>query len=483
MVWSDEYEDYQDYGQDGDLGEIVDESLYSPPFPTVSGTVCLLFGILLSFTLYPSETTPSTMARVAAIGVGIAFLVSVWFDSRLGLRNLFRTDLLCILGLYGLTLAEFLFPQEEFNGMIDPTGTTNALNLVLVGLACLAIGRHLIPPTPVRSRWLILGEISNQTLFWGVVLAAFLAYLYMLMSVQFNPIALIDGMIGPRFSEPWSRERLGGWNSLLIELNLLSYIIPPIAAVVWHRRHTFPSWQFTVITSIFGLVLFQAFAGGTRNVFISHIATFLMSYLLTLPYNNFKNTIVPILIAGFIAVYGSYHMLEFRTMGLRNYLTNEVYASGTTRETLAVDYNLASIAPIIDVFPEKNEFLGTEIIYWSIVRPIPRAFFPSKPEGLSISIEEILDVQGFTVAATYLGESYMMAGWMGVIGMSLFFGALAAWWNRMAMQNQSDYALVVYALGFFAAGITMRSMFWLTTAILPVIALIVFRRLTDRQPT
>jgi len=69
-----------------------------------------------------------------------------------------------------------------------------------------------------------------------------------------------------------------------------------------------------------------------------------------------------------------------------------------------------------------------------------------------------------------------MAGWLGVIGVSLFFGALAAWWNRMAMRQQSDYALVVYALGFFAAGITMRSMFWLTTAILPVIALIVFRK-------
>jgi hypothetical protein len=51
----------------------------------------------------------------------------------------------------------------------------------------------------------------------------------------------------------------------------------------------------------------------------------------------------------------------------------------------------------------------------------------------------------------------------------------------MAMSQQSDYALVVYALGFFAAGITMRSMFWLTTAILPVIALIVFRKLTSKQ--
>jgi hypothetical protein len=476
MVWSNDYDDYNNYAE---VESIDDSQLYTPPFPTLAGTVCLVFGCLLSYSLYPTEDTPSTMARVAAIGVGVAFLVSIWFDSRKGLRNLFRTDLLCILGLYGLTLAEFLFPQEEFNNMIDPIGTANALNLVFAGIAGLAIGRHLIAPTPVRSRWLTPDEISNQTLFWGFVLAAFLAYLYMLMSVQFDPIALIEGMIGPRFSEPWARGYLGGWNSLLTELNLLSYIIPPMMAVVWNRRRTFSVWQIIVMGSIFALVIFHAFSGGTRNVFISHIATFIMSYLLTLPYNNFKNTVIPILLAGFIAVYASYHMLEFRTMGLRNYIINQVYASGETRETLAVDYNLASIAPLVEVFPTQQEFLGFEVISWSLVRPIPRALYPGKPQGLSVSIEEIAGVQGYTLAATYLGESYMMAGWLGVIGVSLFFGALAAWWNRMAMQSQSDYALVVYALGFFAAGITMRSMFWLTTTLLPVIALIVFRKFTS----
>jgi len=489
MVWSDDYSDYSndysnsnsDYSSDYNETEIVDDlPLYTPPFPALAGTACLLFGILMSYSLYPAEDTPSAMARVAAIGVGAGFLVSIWFDSRKGLRNLLRTDLLCILALYGLTLAEFLFPQEEFNTLIDPTQITNSLNVVLVGLAGLAIGRHLIPPTPVRSRWLTPDEISNQALFWGCIVAAFFAFLYMLISVEFDPIALIDGMLGPRFSEPWGRSRLGGWNSLLTELSLLSYIIPPMMAVVWNRRHTFPVWQFTVLNSVFALVLFQAFASGTRNVFISHTATFIVSYLLTLPYNTFRNTVVPVLLAVSIALYASYHMLEFRTIGLRNYIVNEVYASGSTRDTFAVDYNLVSIAPLIEAFPESYPFLGFEVITWSLVRPIPRALFPGKPEGLSVSIEEIVGAdEGYTLAATYLGESYMMAGWLGIAGVSLFFGALAAWWNRMAMQSQSDYALVVYALGFFAAGITMRSMFWLTTTILPVIVLIVFRKLTS----
>lgn len=449
---------------------------YAPPAPSVAGTVCLLFGLLLGYSLYPHEQTPAAMARVAAVTVGIAFLVSVFFDCQKGLRNLFRTDLLCLIGLFGLTLAEFLFPQEEFNTLTTPEQTANALNAVLLGMGGLAIGRHLVTPKPMRSQWLTLEEISNKALFRIFVIAGVLGFLYMLIAVKFNPVTLIAGMLGPRFSEPWGRERLGSWSSLLGEVGLLRYVIPPLMGVIWNRRQYFSIFQMAIMLAIFTLTMFHGFAGGTRNVFIAYVATYLMGYLLTLPTFNFRNTIVPILAAGAISVFASYHMLEFRTVGLFYYVTNEVYASGDTRDTLAVDYNLASMGPLIDTFPERHEFLGLEVLTWSLLKPVPRALWPGKPEGLSVSIEELTGAEGWTVAATYLGESYMMAGWLGVIGVSLFFGALAAWWNRMAMGKQSDYALVVYALGFFAAGITMRSMFWLTTAILPVLALILFRK-------
>lgn len=454
-----------------------DFKYYYPPAPTSAGTICLLLGLFLAYQLYPSETTPAMMARAAAIPVGVSFLASVFFDSRKGIWNLFRTDLLCVLGIYSLTLAEFLFPQEAFNTTSTVTHVSNALNMTLLGIAGLAIGRHLIPPIPMQSRWLQLRELSNQALFNVCVISALLGFLYMLMAVRFDPVALINGMLGPRFSEPWARSRLGGWNSLLTELSLMLYIIPPLTGVIWNRRRSYAGWQLLVLTAIFALTMFHSFSSGTRNVFIAHIATFLMAYLLTLPKINFRNTIIPILIATFVAVFSSYHMLEFRTMGLKNYIENRVYESGSTRDTIAVDYNLNTMGPLVDALPANHPFLGMEVITWALVRPIPRVFLPGKPEGLSVSIEDILGAgKGYTVAVTYLGESYMMAGWFGVIGVSLFFGSLAAWWNRMAMKQQSDYALVVYALGFFAAGITMRSLFWLTTAILPVIALIVFRK-------
>lgn len=459
-----------------DIDLQADSKRYAPPVASAAGTACFLVAIALAYMLYPAEETATLMATVVARTVGIGFVISIFLDSRDGLRNLLRTDLLCIVGIYGLTLAEFLFVQEEFEGMTTPAQTTLALNIVLLGLAAMVIGRHLISPQPMQSDWLKLDDMSSETLFKVFIVAAFLGYLNMLLSVHFNIFDMVDEMLGPRFSQPWGRGRLGGWRTLLNELALLNYIIPPLTGVIWNRQRFFSKFNVVIVLVVFLLTLFHSFAGGTRNVFIAHLATFSMGYLLTLPKNTFRNTMLPLFAVGFITIYGSYHMLEFRNIGLRNYVTNQVYASDTTRDTLAVDYNLASIGWIAEAMPQNHEFIGLEILTWSLVKPVPRALWPAKPEGLSVSIEEIAGAEGWTVAATYLGESYMMAGMFGVASVSMFLGALAAWWNRMAMREQSDYALVVYALGFFAAGITMRSMFWLTTAILPVIALIVFRK-------
>ena len=459
--------------------ESVNLRKYYGPAPSGSGTACLLAGIAIAYILYPQEAEAgiSSMASAAAIPVGIGFLVSILFDLRQGLRNLLRTDLLCIVGIYALTLAEFLFPQEEFNTWDFTTEEVAlGLNIILLGMATFTIGRHLVKPIAMKSKWLTLDDLSSNAMFQIIIIGGFLGFLYMLLSVNFNLFEMIDAMMGARFTQPWGRGRLGGWNSLLTELSLMMYIIPPLCGVVLNRRKQFSLFQLIIIFSIFSLVLFQAFAGGTRNVFIAHLSTFLMGYLITLSKNTIRNTVIPIVLTVLVAGYGSYHMLEFRNIGLRSYVENKVYASEKVRNTLAVDYNLGSIAIVASNMPKNYDFLGLEILTWSIVKPIPRVLWSGKPEGLSVSIEEIAGAYGYTLAVTYLGEAYMMAGLFGVVAISLFFGALAAWWNRMAIAPQSDYGLVVYALGFFAAGITMRSMIWLTTAILPVIALIVVKK-------
>jgi hypothetical protein len=161
-------------------------------------------------------------------------------------------------------------------------------------------------------------------------------------------------------------------------------------------------------------------------------------------------------------------------VGLKNYLEGRNWQVETAEQSLAVDLNLHSIAALQRVFPAHVDYIGLEVPYIALIRPIPRALWPGKPEGLSVSIEQAVGAgEGWTVAATFAGEAYMSGGYLAVLGISLFFGFLTAWWNRLASPNNSQFGVLIYASGFFAAVISMRSLFSFTTALLPTLSAII----------
>ncbi|MGB3296632.1 MAG: hypothetical protein WBA76_00075, partial [Phormidesmis sp.] len=185
------------------------DKAYYPPQPSTIGTACLLGAIALAYVQSGSQPTATAMATVTANLVGIGFLLSIFFDSAQGLRNLFRTDVLCLIAIYGLTLAEFLFPQPTFVEKATIEQTALAINIVLVGMASLSIGRHLIKHKSVSTGWLVLTDLSSKALFRVFLIASALGYGHKLLSVQFNLFEMVDAMMGPRFSQPWSRGRIG----------------------------------------------------------------------------------------------------------------------------------------------------------------------------------------------------------------------------------------------------------------------------------
>src|SRR5262249_33693861 len=122
-------------------------------------------------------------------------------------------------------------------------------------------------------------------------------------------------------------------------------------------------------------------------------------------------------------------------------------------------------------------YLGLEFASFAILHPVPRALWPSKPQGLSVSAEDALGVsqnpglRGLTVATTFVGEAYMMGGYTAVLMVGLLLGWLASWWNRFGLDLRSNASVVLYASGFFAAVLSMRSLVFTTTAMLPTIAI------------
>src|SRR5262249_30625394 len=123
-------------------------------------------------------------------------------------------------------------------------------------------------------------------------------------------------------------------------------------------------------------------------------------------------------------------------------------------------------------------FLGLEIPFNALIRPIPRVLWPGKPEGLSVTIASVVGaVPGTSVSCTFIGEAYMAAGSIGVVLVSLLFGALAEMWNRIGRNIYSQFAQLLYVSGLICAMITMRSTLWFVPMALPAFALWIYGKI------
>jgi len=444
-----------------------------PPHANLLGSILCLAGLGATALLLQGRT-PEDVARFAAWGVLGSLAISVAMDMRRGVHNVVRADLMALMSLYFLTLTEFLVRQGQFNTMAGMESTRTAVLACILAYAGMVVGRHLVPPTR-KHRFHALFEQPMPSsvlfmIFWACVI---IGYLNMLIAVKFNFADLVDYFMQPRFAQPWQRGRLGDWKAMLYEMSMILYLVPPLGGILLARRRKHPKMQVFLVMLGVVFTLFYGFSSGTRNLFASYLVTFLIGYVFA---SNRRQTKEIVIITSFVVValvVSTKVMLDFRDVGLKAYIQEAHYTEAShTQEgqSLAVDNNLYAISRVAEYFPRHHDYTGLEIPYLALIHPIPRVLWPNKPEGMSISVEDIFGAEGWTVATSVVGEEYIMHGSLAVFLMSVFFGACCASWNLLASPKNSEFGILVYASGFFSAVITMRSMNWCSTALLPTLA-------------
>ncbi|MEO8791746.1 MAG: hypothetical protein ABI464_05395, partial [Chthoniobacteraceae bacterium] len=345
----------------------------------------------------------SQLAHTVSIGVLITLAASFAFEARGGFRNLVRPDLMGILALYYLALYEFLFPQPYFDlNMPDVNAVYLALWAVMIGFAGMFIGRHLVPrgrqpfeevmTRPVPPIWL-------PATFWSCF---FIGFLNVLLATDFSIPKIIEAMVRPRFEQPWTRGRFGDWKALIHELELFLYLVPPIFGLMLGKREKYSAINLLLSGLAVLWLLFFGFAAGTRSVFAAYLVTFLIAFAFSSPPHRRRQVLLAAAICGAMMIMTTKMMLDMRTMGFRRWWNGERY-TGVSRyhSYVFVDDNLLAISKIVQYFPKQThgKYLGWEIPYFSLVRPIPRAIWPGKPKGISIAIEDVFNVRGITITA------------------------------------------------------------------------------------
>jgi oligosaccharide repeat unit polymerase len=445
-----------------------------PPRPRWNATGIGLAGVIGTAVLASGETS-TALAAQAATGIGLALLASLCMEVKNGVKNLIRADIMALVAFYYLTLYEFLFPQPLFDAFTHVESTRAGLWTIYWAVAGLLLGRHLH-----RSKKQPFGDLMTRpvpvsrllTLYWA---AAFLGYSHMLFAVNFDIPKMIDAMMQPRFTQPWGRAQVGGSiKDLLYELNLLMYLLPPLAGLMLARRERYGFFQLVSVCAVAGFTLFQGFSSGTRSLFGTYLVTFVIAYAFALPRQRRFELALVGAGAAVVMLSATYFMLQFRTVGMKNYMEGTYERTKTLQSDFVfVDYNLLALNRLAEVFPRQRPFLGFEIPYFAVIRPIPRLLWPGKPVKLSLSIEEVFGVKGVTIAATFAGEAYMSGGYVGVFLIAMALSLIYGWWSGLASPRNSEMGILIYASGFFATVITMRSLLAFSTAILPTIASLV----------
>jgi hypothetical protein len=429
-------------------------------------TATILVGLLATYVVLPTDSAESIFT-ISAFGVGLSLCLATGIEGRAGARSLIRVDILILWLLYGLTFLEFLFPQPGVDSLVSSAAAAGGTNAVMIGFAGVVIGRHL---TLRRSNSRQLSAVTifpTNGIFLLFVLVTLLGYLHIFLMTNFDPLEAVRQMALPRGEQSWGRGKYGDLYSLLYEVGALIFLIPPIAGFIYGHSKQFYAFQKGIVTAVLLFTFYYGFAGGTRTIFAGYIITFGAMYLIAKPGLTLRQLMlvgVPTMALLMIALV---YMLEFRTVGIGEFSFAE-----HRPDKIFVDYNLVIVSRLTEVFPDLVNFLGLEIPFNALIRPIPRVLWPGKPEGLSVSIESALGSTGpTTISCTFVGEAYMAGGFLAVLLISLAFGAVAEWWNRVDPGRNPRFAQLLYVSGFLCAAIGTRSMLSMMPFTLPTLAL------------
>lgn len=442
----------------------------------MEGSTCvLLLGLFIAAMAAEAADGVTTLFAECAIIVGVTLGIAVLIEGSGGLRNVIRTDLFMLGVLYLLTFFEFLFPQDSLATKLSLEAGRTAVYATLLGFGGIVIGRHAFPIRRGKGRSLDRIDVKPPQIFGFFLVCFFLGYLHVFLAVNFDIPEAIRQMAQPRFTQAWSRGKYGSLSTLLNEVGLLIFLLPPLAGAIFAQARKYTSAQIFAAFVILMFVLYQGFAGGTRNVFMTHLITFGAAYMLLLPRLTIMRVAPVGIVIGTLGWVALYYLPAWRKLGLMKF-----EAAVARTDEVFVDMNLVNIAKLTEVFPASVPFLGLEVPYIALIRPIPRAFWPGKPEGLSFGIEEAIGTdQRMTLSATFVGELWMAGGFVAVGIAGLAFGAAAARWNRIGAYASSKLRLVLFASGLFAAGICMRSFLSIAPAILPTLALWFYMKSRD----
>lgn len=426
-------------------------------FPVI-GVGCILVSLLIAITLVPLDYAPAgaLFSCAAVLTVGM-LAVPILRLSIGGVRDSLRAEYFLLVAIIYWVLLDLLQTTYDLN-LITKDDVEWAF--ISIGTMCTGIWVGVLLPTwrlPSVIKRASSVSLGPRALHKAILVSFGLATFNYAFQSGFDPIVIFDGLAAARWSAPWARGDLGGWNSFIEQLQYCGYVLPSLT-VMLIKRERFGWFAPRVVVSLIlsaTFIAFQIQGGGRRIIGVMLGAAILTWLLLSKRISPSKVAVVMLLLWGLLNVMQA--ILYARSVGIERYLEYGVEES-SKKDYFHVDDNFLRLGQIIHYFPDAAEYVGVKQITFVMIRPIPRALWPGKPVDPGFSLPQLLGVQGVSLSSSIIGELYASWGLLAVFAGGVFIGNIANSWNRILSISQADNGRVIFAIGLMVLFAGMRSM-------------------------
>ena len=430
---------------------------------TVLGILSTSMATMIAVLLVPEDpTTPGSLfypALVLSAGLATAPFAAALRQPKAILRG---ESLVALAPIYWLLLdlLQGVYALDHI--------TADEVRLAFIGIGLFvamvwvgAIRRPWrMPSVLIRS---VSQEFSLNTYFALAIACFLIGMLNFAVACNFNVFEMVHYLGQERWSAPWGRGQLGGWDAFLDHLQYFGYLLPILTVVITRRAGLRSPRTLVCIAMSIVMTLFLAQSGSRRVIgVVAGMALVLwvldqrqlrVKHLFTTAF-----AIVALLLTLQI-------MLEYRNVGLGALFGNTETTLSSRREKtqllevehLRVDDNFFRLCQIIQLIPQTHPFVYHRYVVYVMVRPVPRVFWPDKPVDPGFDLPTALGVEGVSYSYSVIGELYMSLGLLGIAVGGWFYGRVAALASGLLKRATTQGALVIYSIIVMALFSGMRS--------------------------
>lgn len=302
-------------------------------------------------------------------------------------------------------------------------------------------------------------SLNPGTLFGIGVVAFCLAFLRFAIPANFDLGVMLAAFGESRWSAPWSRGSLGGWDAFLDHVGYFGYVLPPIAAFLVRKKGLL-HWR-TLILLVMSLIILALFStGGGRRIVGVMVGSGLVVWFLSSRRPRLKD----LLILGALAIgllLFMQSLLINRNEGIAEVFLDEseeaAEEDADKPETLRVDDNFLRLTQVIHIIPDLHPHTGLQYVIWILVRPVPRVLWPGKPLNPGFDLPSFMGMRGVSLTMSLVGELYMAFGFLGCVGGGLLLGVLANGLSQVLKDGTIPSALIIFGGSLLALFAGMRS--------------------------